>query len=113
MEIWDSGYGIISLHIFANIYEAEAFIREAAMIEAIGLENLTNRCVGSYYGVSKNWRPRQRTDFGARLLKNAYIIFKHERCRPLFEHELGYFFLLQQLILDKTCIFQLSDKPLT
>jgi ankyrin repeat and LEM domain-containing protein 1 len=39
LQLWDNGEGVISMHLFYNIHSAEAFIREGAMIEAIGLKN--------------------------------------------------------------------------
>ena len=36
VEIWESGEGVLSLHIFNGIAGGEAYNREAAMIECIG-----------------------------------------------------------------------------
>ncbi|KAE9420669.1 hypothetical protein Angca_006421, partial [Angiostrongylus cantonensis] len=41
-SIWDSGNGVVCLQIYHNISDDEAFVREAALIDAIRLENLTN-----------------------------------------------------------------------
>jgi len=40
LQLWDRGEGVISMHLFHNIHSAEAFIREGAMIEAIGFSTL-------------------------------------------------------------------------
>ena len=37
VDIWNDGYGIISIHVFQNSLPVEAFCREAAMIEAVGM----------------------------------------------------------------------------
>ena len=36
LNIWQSGYGVISLHVFHNTIPVEAYTREACMIEALG-----------------------------------------------------------------------------
>jgi len=36
LDIWQSGFGVISLHVFHNIIPVEAYTREACMVEAIG-----------------------------------------------------------------------------
>ena len=40
LEIWEGGHGIISIHVFQNSVPVEAFCREAAMIEAVGMFDL-------------------------------------------------------------------------
>ena len=36
-DIWSGGRGVMSLHIFSNRTEEEAYTREACLIEAIGM----------------------------------------------------------------------------
>lgn len=36
LEIWESGFGVISLHCFENSIPVEAYTREACIIEAVG-----------------------------------------------------------------------------
>ncbi|KAK4289737.1 hypothetical protein Pmani_037314 [Petrolisthes manimaculis] len=48
--IWSAGYGVVSLHVFHNTIPVEAYTREAAIIESIGVDNLTNSNHGTYYG---------------------------------------------------------------
>ena len=36
LSIWQSGQGVVSLHVFHNTTAEEAFCREACMIDAIG-----------------------------------------------------------------------------
>lgn len=46
LDIWEDGYGVISIHVFQNSLPVEAFCREAAMIEAIGIKfKLLQYCV--------------------------------------------------------------------
>nr|CAD7430541.1 unnamed protein product [Timema monikensis] len=52
LKIWNCGLGVVCLHIFQNIIPAEAFTREAAMLDALGLANLCNTRGGEYYGVA-------------------------------------------------------------
>lgn len=74
IDIWKSGKGIVCLHVFHNIMPIDAFTREAAIIDAIGLENLTNLKRGDYYGVHA-WTMRERKQLGAALLYKALQIF--------------------------------------
>lgn len=41
-SIWNSDNGVLCLQINHSVSDDEAFVREAALIEAIRLENLTN-----------------------------------------------------------------------
>ncbi|EYC30307.1 hypothetical protein Y032_0005g2572 [Ancylostoma ceylanicum] len=41
-SIWEAGNGVLCLQINHSVSDDEAFVREAALIEAIRLENLTN-----------------------------------------------------------------------
>ena len=36
LQIWESGLGVISLHVFQNVIPVEAYTREACMISSIG-----------------------------------------------------------------------------
>ncbi|XP_025161831.1 uncharacterized protein LOC105192406 [Harpegnathos saltator] len=47
LDIWNNDHGVICLHIFQNVIPVEAYTREAAMIDAIGTENLGN-CKGDF-----------------------------------------------------------------
>ncbi|KAL3997387.1 Ankyrin repeats (many copies) family protein [Acanthocheilonema viteae] len=87
VDLWDAGYGIVSLHVFQNTIPMEAFTREAAMIDAIGLRNLTNIRRGDYYGPAKNWTIKEKTIYGSYLLFNALSIFHVEGCREIYEDD--------------------------
>lgn len=52
IEIWKENYGVVCLHIFHNIMPSEAYSREACIIEALGMHNLTNLKKGDYYGAA-------------------------------------------------------------
>uniref|UniRef100_A0A915BPT8 LEM domain-containing protein n=1 Tax=Parascaris univalens TaxID=6257 RepID=A0A915BPT8_PARUN len=86
-DVWAKGYGVVSLHVFQNLIPVEAFTREAAMIDALGLENLTNAKRGDYYGVCKGWSFKERTIYGSYLLLKALDVFRVEGCRQLFEND--------------------------
>lgn len=77
-DIWQSGKGVICLPVFHNIVPVEAYTREAAIIDCIGIENLTNIKRGDYYGISKSWTLRQRRQLGVLLLYKAMHIFLAE-----------------------------------
>lgn len=53
----------------------EAYTREAAIIECLGVENLTNIKRGDYYGVVKSWTMRERKKLGVLLLYKALQVF--------------------------------------
>jgi len=89
LQLWDRGDGVISLHISLNIHSAEALVREGAMIEAIGIDNLTNVRRGNFRGLPNVWTRRQIEEFGAMLLRKAHVIFRNERCRPVFEGDVA------------------------
>uniref|UniRef100_A0A915KYW8 LEM domain-containing protein n=1 Tax=Romanomermis culicivorax TaxID=13658 RepID=A0A915KYW8_ROMCU len=83
LSLWESDRGVVSLHVFQNTIPAEAYSREAAMIDAIGIKNLTNVKRGDYYGLTANWTIVKRRQFGSYLLKRAHEILKLERLNPL------------------------------
>ncbi|XP_076035595.1 uncharacterized protein LOC143021768 isoform X1 [Oratosquilla oratoria] len=73
-EIWTSGFGVVSLHVFHNTIPVEAWTREAVMISAIGLQNLFNCVQGTFYGPASTWRNRARRLLGIYLLHKAMNI---------------------------------------
>lgn len=78
IKIWQAGKGVICLPIFHNILPAEAFTREAAIIECLGVNNLTNLKRGEYYGQALSYTMRQRRQLGLFLLHKAMKIFIQE-----------------------------------
>ena len=72
LEIWNSGYGVISLHCFHSITSNEAFTRECIMIDTIGVDNLTNIKIGKNNIKSLLWTDHKKLTFGAYLLYKAY-----------------------------------------
>ncbi|XP_033751024.1 LOW QUALITY PROTEIN: protein phosphatase 1 regulatory subunit 12A-like [Pecten maximus] len=83
LDIWDSGEGVVSLHCFQSVIPVEAYTREACLVDAIGLSNLTNKKRGDYYGVSTMWSNKQRQQVGVLLLKKALQIFLGEGERQI------------------------------
>lgn len=83
INIWEDNYGIVSLHCFQNVIPSEAYTREAAMIDAIGIHNLTNIKKGNYYGEAKDWSAKHKNQLGTILLKRACAIFLGEGERQL------------------------------
>ncbi|XP_055626462.1 uncharacterized protein LOC129768693 [Toxorhynchites rutilus septentrionalis] len=78
IDIWRSQQGVICLHVFHNIMPAEAYTREAAIIDALGIHNLTNLKRGDYYGKSIAWPLKRRKQLGILLLYKAMLIFLAE-----------------------------------
>jgi len=83
MNIWDDSCGVVSLHLFQNVIPTEAYTREAAMIDAIGLQHLTNMKKGNYYGETVEWMPEMKRKLGVILLKKACDIFIAEGERQI------------------------------
>ncbi|KAL5280468.1 ANKLE1.2 family protein [Megaselia abdita] len=77
-EIWNSGNGVVCLHAFHNILEAEALTREAAIIEALSLRSLTNLRAGNFHGPVKMWSNRCKRKLGALILFKAMRIYLNE-----------------------------------
>lgn len=78
IDIWRAQRGVSCLHVFHNIMPAEAYTREAAIIDALGMQNLTNLKRGDYYGKTQSWPMKQRKQLGILLLYKAMQIFLAE-----------------------------------
>ncbi|XP_059483416.1 ankyrin repeat and LEM domain-containing protein 1-like isoform X2 [Neocloeon triangulifer] len=89
LDIWNSGAGVVCLHVFQSVIAVEAFTREAAMIEALGLNNLCNLKAGEYYGKVSTKSSNVRCNFGVYLLQNAMKILLHEGERQLFPNDIS------------------------
>ncbi|XP_029906050.1 uncharacterized protein LOC115358288 [Myripristis murdjan] len=83
LQVWSAGLGVISLHCFQNVIPVEAYTREACMVDAIGLNMLTNQKRGDYYGLVSNWPVKRRRELGVHLLYRAMQIFLAEGERQL------------------------------
>uniref|UniRef100_A0A8B9P4V4 Ankyrin repeat and LEM domain containing 1 n=1 Tax=Apteryx owenii TaxID=8824 RepID=A0A8B9P4V4_APTOW len=83
LEIWASGQGVLSVHCFQSAVPAEAFTREACLVEAIGLRMLTNQKKGNCYGVAATWPTPRRRRLGVHMLHRAMRIFLAEGERQL------------------------------
>lgn len=88
LDIWKDNHGVICLHIFQNVIPAEAYTREAAMINALNLQNITNIKGGEFYGVSATWPQKQKNLLGMYLLYRAMKIFLNEGERQIFPNDL-------------------------
>ena len=53
--LYNSGGGVVVVQVFQNTIAVEAFTREAALIDALGCNNLTNQKPGDYYGPANQW----------------------------------------------------------
>ena len=88
LRVWESGLGVVSLHIFQNVLAEEAYTREACMIAALGLHRLTNVQPGQFYRNVATWPARKRRLAGALLLRKAYNIYLHEGERQLRAYDI-------------------------
>ncbi|XP_055533867.1 uncharacterized protein LOC129723579 [Wyeomyia smithii] len=78
IDIWRAQRGVICLHVFHSIMPAEAYTREAAIIDAFGVQNLTNLKRGDYYGKALSWPMKRRKQLGILLLYKAMLMFLAE-----------------------------------
>uniref|UniRef100_A0A8D2IDJ7 Ankyrin repeat and LEM domain containing 1 n=1 Tax=Urocitellus parryii TaxID=9999 RepID=A0A8D2IDJ7_UROPR len=83
LDIWDSGRGVISLHCFQHVVAVEAYTREACLVDALGIQKLTNQKQGHYYGVVADWPRHRRRRLGVHLLHRALLVFLAEGQREL------------------------------
>ncbi|XP_035307237.1 ankyrin repeat and LEM domain-containing protein 1 isoform X2 [Cricetulus griseus] len=83
LAIWDSGRGVISLHCFQHAVAVEAYTREACLLDALGIQTLTNQKQGHYYGEVAYWPPTRRRRLGVYLLHRALQVFLAEGEREL------------------------------
>lgn len=67
--------GIVCVQAFHNLTQKEANVREAAMIDAIGLKKLTNEKHGTYYYNSKKLTTSERCKLGSYLLYRTMGVF--------------------------------------
>ncbi|XP_054661781.1 ankyrin repeat and LEM domain-containing protein 1 isoform X4 [Grus americana] len=83
LEIWASGQGVISVHCFQSTVPAEAYTREGCLVEALGLQTITNQRKGNCYGVAASWPAERRRRLGVHMLHRAMRIFLAEGERQL------------------------------
>lgn len=83
LDIWKGKFGVICLHVYQNTIPVEAYTREAAIISALDINNLSNIRKGDFYGMSATWNPNQKKKLGVYLLYKALQIFLHEGERQL------------------------------
>ncbi|KAK8381259.1 hypothetical protein O3P69_008254 [Scylla paramamosain] len=88
-EIWADGLGVVSLHVFQNTIPVEAWTREAAMISALGLNNLSNSMQGTFYGPASTWTNSKKHQLGVCLLYRSFKIFLQEGERQLRPNDLA------------------------
>ncbi|KAM6113508.1 ankyrin repeat and LEM domain-containing protein 1 [Phoenicopterus ruber ruber] len=83
LEIWASGQGVVSVHCFQSTVPAEAYTREGCLVEALGLQTITNQRKGNCYGVAASWPAERRRRLGVHMLHRAMRIFLAEGERQL------------------------------
>ncbi|XP_036703022.1 ankyrin repeat and LEM domain-containing protein 1 [Balaenoptera musculus] len=83
LDIWASGRGVVSLHCFQHVVAVEAYTREACLVDALGIQTLTNQKQGHCYGVVAGWPPTRRRRLGVHLLHRALLVFLAEGEREL------------------------------
>ena len=89
LDIWRNNHGVVCLHVFQHVIPVEAYTREAAIIGALKLDNLTNVKPGNFYGLAATWSTHEKNLFGTYLLHKAMNIFLNEGERQLFPVDIG------------------------
>ncbi|XP_017866121.1 PREDICTED: ankyrin repeat and LEM domain-containing protein 1 [Drosophila arizonae] len=82
VHLWQQNRGVVLLRSFSGISSSDAHTREAAMIDALGINHLTNRRVGVYFGVARSkFTKEQRRLMGVLLLYRLLMVYlKNEEC---------------------------------
>ncbi|XP_034102772.1 ankyrin repeat and LEM domain-containing protein 1 [Drosophila albomicans] len=82
VHLWQQQRGVLLLRGFHGISSNDAHSREAAIIEALGMNHLTNRRLGVYFGPSlSKFSSKQRKEFGVALLQRLLSMYmKIEEC---------------------------------
>lgn len=76
VHLWRQRRGVILLRGFRKISSNDALTREAAMIDALGMSNLTNRRIGVYFGLARSkYTKEQRIKMGIALLHMMLSVF--------------------------------------
>ncbi|NWQ83110.1 ANKL1 protein, partial [Columbina picui] len=88
LEIWASGQGVVSVLCFQNSVPAEAYTRESCLVEALGLQTITNQRKGNCYGAAASWPAARRQRLGVHMLHRALRIFLAEGERQLRPHDI-------------------------
>ncbi|XP_025419352.1 uncharacterized protein LOC112689739 isoform X2 [Sipha flava] len=83
LSLWKEHLGVVCVQAFHHLIMKEAHIREAAMIDAIGLDALTNEKRGTYYEITARWRNSDRCKLGCYLLYRAMLVFLADGERQL------------------------------
>ncbi|XP_030373219.1 ankyrin repeat and LEM domain-containing protein 1 [Scaptodrosophila lebanonensis] len=80
LDIWRQQRGVLLLRGFRNIGSDDAHTREAAMIDALGMNHLTNRRQGAYFGVvRREFTIVQRKLLGIILLYKLFKLFMNKK----------------------------------
>uniref|UniRef100_T2M9X0 Ankyrin repeat and LEM domain-containing protein 1 n=1 Tax=Hydra vulgaris TaxID=6087 RepID=T2M9X0_HYDVU len=87
-DIWNSGMGVVSVHVFHSIIPVEAYTREGCMVDAMGLSRLTNAKRGEFYGPASSWNAKKRRLLGIHLLVKAMKIYFIEGEKQIRECDL-------------------------
>ncbi|EFP02638.1 hypothetical protein CRE_02429 [Caenorhabditis remanei] len=64
-DIWKAGFGIPKHEISHGVSDKAALIKEACMIDAIQVKNLTNQKKGEFHGFTKSWDMNTKEEFGS------------------------------------------------
>uniref|UniRef100_A0A1I7U1M7 DUF2235 domain-containing protein n=1 Tax=Caenorhabditis tropicalis TaxID=1561998 RepID=A0A1I7U1M7_9PELO len=83
-QIWRAGEGVVWMQFGHSLSDNEAYNREACIISAIGVNNLTNVNTGELHGrCDTQWNDVMKDEYGTYLLNMALGIMKLEGINSL------------------------------
>ncbi|KAK0163673.1 hypothetical protein PV327_007329 [Microctonus hyperodae] len=84
LNIWHEGKGVVCHQVFLHSMQEEAFIREAAMIDVLGIKHLCNCNRGNYYGLAATMSHKNKKALGKYLLYKTMAILMNDGERQIF-----------------------------
>ena len=86
---WRNGMGIYVVSGFHCSTNEESFNREAAVIDCIGLDKLTNKIKGTKYGNIVKWNDIKTYNYGMFLLYTLYLKFINENIKCIYCNDIS------------------------
>nr|NP_001137671.1 uncharacterized protein Dmel_CG42391 [Drosophila melanogaster]ACL83125.1 uncharacterized protein Dmel_CG42391 [Drosophila melanogaster] len=84
VSIWKANRGVLLIRAFQGISSQDAQTREASIIDALGMNHLTNRRLGFYYGRARSLSDKERKYLGIALLYKLMMKFLAKEEKELF-----------------------------
>ena len=86
---WRNGMGIFVVSGFHCSTNEESLNREAAVIDCIGLDKLTNKIKGTKYGNIRKWDKIKTYNYGMFLIYTLYLKFINENVKCIYYNDIS------------------------